>query len=82
MIHSSPQAILTPGPTNSPTVPGALSHISPVRQAFATPISWALDIVSKIVCGRPQGEGNGKKSHAQTKFTISRAGSDQDSLPS
>src|SRR5215475_1434379 len=56
MTHSSPQAILTPGPTNSPTVPGDLSHRSPVRRAFTTPISWAPDIVHKTVCGCPQGE--------------------------
>src|SRR5262245_60931786 len=56
VTHSSPQATLTPGPTKAPTVPGDLSHGSPVRRAFTTPISWAPDIVLKIVCGCPQGE--------------------------
>src|SRR5262245_32670024 len=82
MTHSSPQAILTPDPTNSPTVPGNLSHRSLVNKALTTPISFSPDIVPKIVCGCPQGEGNGKKSQARTKFIIPRAGSDQNNVPS
>src|SRR5215813_2276720 len=34
MTHSSPQAILTPCPTTSPTVPGDPWRRSPVRRAF------------------------------------------------
>ena len=68
-------------PDNSPTVPGD-THTFSGQASLHHANLLAIDIVSKIVCGCPQGEGNGKKSQARTKFTISRAGSDQNNLPS